>query len=240
MSTHEQFIGAVRDAALLYASRSLKFTTVQASALGNDWRPSAHIPYLPTASLQRIARAKLLYGRGFRGLRGVTQFGAWKNGSTDELIEVCAASEESWVQLAGTTIHELAHVAAGPGAGHGKAWKEACAALGLRRVKAAGTVYHLANFAPELRMQLAALPKPADGTPALGGDLGALGQMFTGPVAARPCSHGIGSRGGTSRGPGSGSRLRKYVCGHGQIIRASTDDLQCTCNACGGPFQLSA
>jgi hypothetical protein len=30
--------------------------------------------------------------------------------------------------------------------------------------------------------------------------------------------------------------MRKYQCGHGQIIRAATDELDATCNCCGTPF----
>jgi hypothetical protein len=220
--THEAFIQAVRDLAVQYAS-------THATGLDNE-------------QLERVARAKLLYGRGHFGLRGVTQYGAWVNGKADELIEVCAASEESWVQLAGTTIHELGHAAMHMGHGHNKGWKDACAALGLRLVKAVGTEYRLAMFAPWLRMALAELPKPADGMPALAaGLLAGIAQN----IKARPCTAGIGVRGGKSRGVGSGSRLRKYVCDgyvknvpHGQIIRASTDNLDAHCNICGGQFIL--
>lgn len=215
--THEQFIQTVRDLAVKYSTG------------------------LSTEALSRVARAKLLYGRGHFGLRGVTQYGGWQNGDKDELIEVCAASEEHWVQLAGTTIHELAHAATGIGHGHGKSWKQACAGLGLRVVYAAGTDYKLANFSPALRFALVALDKPADGAP-----LNALTQPGgLANIKARPCAAGVGVRGGKSRGPGSGSRLRKYVCDgfvdavpHGQIIRASTDTLDATCNVCGGLFVL--
>jgi hypothetical protein len=53
-----------------------------------------------------------------------------------------------------------------------------------------------------------------------------------------PCTAGTGTRGGTSRGPGSGSRMRKYVSGCGQIVRAATDDLHATCDCCQTPFVL--
>ena len=202
--THERFIHAVRDAA------------VSVSALSGD-------------GLARVQNAKLVYGRGARGLRGVTQYGAWQNGSTDELIEICALGEESWIQLAGTTVHELAHAATGHGHGHGKAWKEACGVLGLRRVMAAGTNYRLANFSPALRLALAGLAKPDDGEPTAAGLLA---------LAQRPCSAGVGVRGGTSRGAGSGSRMRKWQCEHGQIVRAATDDLQADCRQCGTAFVL--
>lgn len=238
--THESFIQAVRDVAVAYASN----VHARVHSAGHT-----AVPALSAEQLQRVARAKLLYGRGHFGLRGVTQYGAWVNGQApDDLLEICAASEESWVQLAGSTIHELAHTAAGFAAGHSAEWKHACFALGLRRAHAAGTVYRLANFAPELRMHLAALDKPADGEPAIAA---ALRGLMVKTTKARPCGAGIGTRGGKSRGPGSGSRLRKYVCDgmwlengignlvpHGQIIRASTDELDAKCNVCGGHFQL--
>lgn len=210
--THEQFISTVRDLGLKYGK-------------------------LPVEAAAKVAKAKLLYGIGSAGLRGVTNYGAWQNGSKDELIEICAAGEESWIQLAGTTLHECAHVAAGHMAGHGKGWKEACEALGLRRVHAAGTRYCLASFAPELRMALAAIRHPTDGTPTIG----SYGLILRGllPTFLRPCTAGIGTRGGKSRGVGSGSRLRKYICGHGQIVRAATDELHAHCTHCDTPFTLS-
>lgn len=208
-TTHEVFIHQVRD-------RALKFA---AAKLTQDERTS-------------LENCKLVYGRGMIGLRGVTHFNAWKHTEHVDLVEICALGEESWVQLAGTTLHELGHVLAGMGSGHGKEWNAACAKLGLRRVFAAGTQYNLANFHPEIRMQLASLDKPTDGTPA------SWAALFGGskPPKFRVCSAGIGTRGGTSRGKGSGSRLRKYICGCGQIIRASTDALQATCKKCNTDF----
>lgn len=218
MCTHEQFVHAVRDASLAFAH--------QHSALSEEM-------------IAKLRTVKMIYGRGARGLRGQTVYNAWKHTHACEehpatdLIEICALGEESWVQLAGTTIHELGHALAGWGAGHSKEWKEACKVLGLRRVHAAGTQYELANFDPRIRMILAGLPKPSDGNPH-NGLVGAI--RHTKGATARVCTAGIGTKGGTSRGTGSGSRLRKYVCSHGQIIRASTDTLDATCNVCGGKF----
>lgn len=158
-----------------------------------------------------LNRVKLVYGiGGDSNRRGVTAFGRWEfDGERLALVEVCAAGEEGCCQLAGTTIHELAHVLAGAGAGHGKAWKEACATLGLVRVEAAGTVYSPDSFTPALREVLEAIPTPSDGVPVWGMELpGGLVQT----VQARPCTLGIGTRGGRSRGVGSGSRLLKAVC----------------------------
>ena len=57
----------------------------------------------------RLAESKLVYGAGHgMGARGVTFYGAWANGTPGhDFLEVCAAGEETTVQIAGTTIHEL-------------------------------------------------------------------------------------------------------------------------------------
>jgi hypothetical protein len=189
----------------------------------------------------KIRAIKLAYGFGQPGLRGVTIFSRWAagHGASDAtpFVEICAAGEESLVQLAGTTVHELAHVVAGWEAGHGSDWKETCARLGLRCVKAAGTVYAWSMFEAGLRAAIVALGAPADGRPVNGLETLKIGRR-QGKVG--PCTAGVGTRGGKSRGAGSGSRMRKYVCGHGQIIRAATDDLKATCDECGTPFILAA
>src|SRR5262249_44157799 len=131
-----------------------------------------------------------------------TYYQRWKTGPDTEarpFVEVCAFGQESTTQLAGTCLHELGHVLAGWNAGHGKGWHDACALVGLRRVKAAGTRYMLGNFAPDLRHAIAALPKPDDGVPVVTLGLG-------GAIALKPCPAGLGTRGGRSRGKGSGSR----------------------------------
>lgn len=183
-----------------------------------------------------LAEAKLVYGCGNSSLRGVTHFNAWKNGSPEAhaLAEVCAFGESDPIQLAGTCIHELAHILAGPGAGHGPKWRAACTKLGLRFCKAAGTKYAPACFTQDVRHGIAALPKPTDGKPLAT----IVGIEFPGlPILPRGCSHGIGSRGGKSRGKGSGSRLRKWVCGCGVIARVSRDEFLATCGLCGTAFQ---
>jgi hypothetical protein len=208
--THEEFIHAVRD-------------IVVARANAQD-----------AAKLRRI---KLAYGFGQPGLRGVTIYSRWANGhgptDPDPFVEICAAGEESIVQLAGTTIHELAHVVAGWGAGHGQEWKETCERLGLRCVKAAGTQYSWAMFEGALRDEILALGEPSDGRPMNGFATMKIGKR---QGKAGPCTAGVGTRGGKSRGPGSGSRMRKYQSDCGQIVRAATDTLNATCNCCGTLF----
>jgi hypothetical protein len=206
--THEQYIHKVRDIAVQRLSAEER-----AAALD----------------------AKLVYGAGSQATRGVTYFGCWKNGHDHAFAEVCAFGEDSPVQVAGTTLHELAHVIAGPGAGHGPKWKAACARLGLIFVRAAGTKYSLACFAPGLRDAIAALPQPTDGKPQPFGGLLPNGLPLQ--LKLRPCNAGIGVKGGKSRGKGSGSRLRKFVCGCGLIVRAARDEINSTHNDCGTTFK---
>ena len=209
MQTHETYINAIRDFV---------------------------IGRLPADLQSDVKSAKVVYGRGSPGLRGVTCYSEWHRDGTVPLVEICAAGESDPVQLAGTTIHELGHVLAGWGAGHSKNWKVSCATLGLRHCRAAGHQYRLADFAQDVRFFLAALPPPADGRPN-----GWAISPITGlalPPAPKPCSAGIGTRGGKSRGAGSGSRLRKFICDCAPpvIVRASRDELDATCNCCGALF----
>lgn len=209
-STHEAYIAGVRDLIL------------QSAELSDEQR-------------QQLAHTKLLYGAGQSMVRGVCYYDAWENGiGKVAVIEIGAAAQESWVQLAGTTLHELAHVLAGNSAGHSVAWKDAAKTLGFSiRPEAAGQRYALAIFQPKLREQIAALAATlADGSPAFRGTF-----SFAGVSVIRPCSAGIGTRGGTSRGKGSGSRSRLYQCGHGQKVRAATDSLNAICGECGTAFE---
>lgn len=140
------------------------------------------------------------------------------------------------MQLTGTTLHELAHVLAGPSAGHDTSWKMACVRLGFtKRPEAAGQTYHLALFQSRIRHRAYALARlMADGSPAFGASWLRLGGTFT----IRPCSAGIGTRGGKSRGKGSGSRLRLYECGCERPIkvRVASDQFAAHCDLCGSAF----
>lgn len=185
---------------------------------------------------RRLLDVKLVYGSGMHGARGVTFFAAWQQGETHDFVEICATGEESDVQIAGTTIHELAHVLAGPTAGHGRDWKAACAVLGLQSAEAAGQAYAVEHFDAALWTAIALLPLPTDGKPVF-----RTGQRMPGaPIAPklRPCPLGIGTRGGKSRGVGSGSRLRLWVCACEKPVkvRVASDVFDATCNVCGSAF----
>lgn len=190
VKTHEDFIHAVRDIAV---RRALEVGTIDET------------------EAERLTHAKLVYGIGNGSYRGVCHYKAWRNGIGEvEVIEIAATAEESWVQLAGTTIHELGHALAGWGAGHGSEWKRGADRLGLRRAKAAGMRYTLAALDPIVRTQVAAIAETVDGAPAF---RSAAWLNFTMPTRrAGGCSAGMGTRGGTSRGKGSGSRLLKVEC----------------------------
>lgn len=217
MQTHESYIRAVAS------------IVVEAS----DCNPS---------EMDLLRSIKLVYGAGPDGVRGITYFNRFKPAGKDDVVpfvEISAFNASSICQITGTTIHELGHVLAGWPAGHGKPWHDACDRLGLRRIKAAGTNYVWANLAPKVRHAVAQLELPGEGSvvqsimgPGLGGLLG--GAWST--MKLKPCGAGFGTRGGTSRGKGSGSRMVKYVCGCGQIIRAAGHSLEATHGPCSTPF----
>ena len=190
---------------------------------------------LNEADCQLIDDAKITYGAGNTGTRGVTYFGTWENGGGPDkphsFVEICAFGESDPVQIAGTTLHELAHVISGFEAGHGTGWKDTCRKVGLRVAKAAGQSYCMAYFSPDIRFQIAALKSPNDGRPIVTRLNG-----FT-PKHPRPCGAVIGVRGGKSRGTGSGSRLKKVACGScGYVARVTAKWIDqagpplCPCN----------
>ena len=211
--THEQYIHEVRKIAI--------------ARLNAEYR-------------KRLLEAKLVYGSGGgRVARGQCFFDAWHRNEATALIEVCAFGEESSIQLAGTTIHELGHCLAGSGAGHGKAWKEACRTLGLIRCSAAGQAYGAKDFDSYVWPRLIVLAEPSDWNPVHRRKLRAL---IAAPAATKssPCPLGNGARGGTSRGPGSGSRLRLYMCAcvdRPFKVRVARDDFAARCLRCGVIFE---
>lgn len=209
MQTHEQFIQSIVSLAL---------------------------PRLNDLERKEVKDAKIVYGAGQSSLRGVTYYKRWENGGGPDhghsFVEICAFGESDPVQIAGTTLHELSHVAAGYDAGHGKVWKETCERLGLRLAKAAGHNYTMAGFDPDMRHAIAALESPVDGKPIGLGH----GGLILKPRNPRPCGSVIGVKGGASRGKGSGSRLLKVECDAcGYVARVSgkwlaTGAPLCPCN----------
>lgn len=199
---------------------------------------------LSSADASTCANIKLAYGAGPDGVRGVTYYNRWGNASTDHpFVAINALHQVSLVQLAGTTIHELGHVLAGWSAGHGLLWHEACEKLGLRRIRAGGTDYKWAMFDRDIRSFIHSLPKPTDGEPkALFGDVSQHIGKAKSRGTPKPCAAGIGTRGGTSRGAGSGSRLRLWQCGCEPPIkvRVARDAFDCTCNTCASNFTFVA
>ncbi len=214
MFTHEQFVQKVAEIACS------KLSTTDAAVCRN---------------------IKLAYGAGPDGVRGVTYYNRWgKADAKAPFVAINALHQISLVQLAGTTIHELGHVLAGWEAGHGPDWKAACEKLGLRKIRAAGTNYIWSMFDKDIRAAIATMPKPDDGEPV---DLfGMLGQpqqkTGTRMAAPKPCTAAIGVRGGKSRGVGSGSRLRLFMCDCPSPIkvRVARDEFDCTCNTCNSLF----
>lgn len=211
---------------------------------------AAALPTITEQDRATIRAIKLAYGAGPSGARGVTYFNRWTmpSGSTGHLVAICATAQESAVQICGTTLHELGHVLAGPLAGHGADWFAACARLGLgdtergcARIEAAGTAYTWEMFEPGIRAALQALPLPTDGQPVAPNYAAGQSPLPGQPAprtAPRPCGMGIGTRGGTSRGTGAGSRYIKYTCQCAKpvVIRHAGLDLAAKCLKCNSNF----
>jgi hypothetical protein len=83
--THEQFIHAVRSAAVAWAFA--RGTIDEAEAV-------------------RLLACKLVYGVGDGRYRGVCHYSAWKaDAHAVDVVEIAATGEESLIQVAGTTEH---------------------------------------------------------------------------------------------------------------------------------------
>jgi hypothetical protein len=179
---------------------------------------------------ERLLGAKLVYGSGPAGVRGVCYFEAWQNGAVHDFLEIAATGEESVVQLAGTTIHELAHSLAGREHGHGPAWKAACKVLGLTTAQAGGQAYSSEHFDVDVWGMIDRLPHPSDGRPQF--KIGGRPML-----RVKPCPLGVGTRGGRPPGPGARARGRRWVCGcpegtPGRKVRVACDEWDATCNRC--------
>lgn len=211
MITHEQYLQAVREIA------------IERLPLGCDER-------------ELLRRAKLVYGRGQGGMRGVTCYDQWANtehGDSDdrgakkhglvELIEICASGEENHVQLAGTVLHELAHVLAGHEAGHKADWKSWCKVLGIPGAKAKDTSYDGEGVWDEdVLKAVLELEQPTDGKPNAGG------------VTMR-----IGKGGCATGQKKQNARLRLWECSctpKPVKLRVASDELNAMCMTCGEMF----
>lgn len=209
--SHEQFCHRVRDLAV-------------ARILDHETR-------------DRLLSAKMVYGAGSGAYRGVCHYNAWHNGAPQAFIEIAATGEESTTQLAGTTIHETAHVLAGWDAGHGAQWKAACFRLGLKDAMASGQHYDPEAFVPELWHAIHALGEPGDGKPSFVSGGAGLKVAPGTKIAGRACPMGRGTRGGTSYGKGSGRlRLWECACARPVKVRVASDDFRATCDRCHSPF----
>jgi len=178
--------------------------------------------------------AKLLYGTGDRSVYGTCHYGRWLREQTHEVIEISAFAEESLEQLWVTLAHELAHVLAGWEAGHGPSWKAAAKRLGFMRPLAVGPA-RVEDLDPQVAMLLRSIPRPQDGRP-----INETTSTIEPVRKTRPgCPLGIGTAGGTSRGPGSGSRLRLYVCECEEPVRVrvASDNFLAQCMTCSAAFK---
>lgn len=203
-----------------------------------------HADLNPTEQVE-LAGIKLVYGSGPTGTRGVTFYNRWKVDGVEQarpFVEISAFGQESIVQLTGTTLHELGHVLAGWGAAHSKLWHDACERLGLLKMLAGGTDYNWdQNFAPWVRDYALSIEPPCEGSP-VRNLMAPSGQGL--PFGAwiipklKGCQAGIGTRGGKSRGVGSGSRLRLFECEcHKPVkVRMAADTFDATHNPCGKLF----
>jgi len=85
----------------------------------------------------------------------------------------------------------------------------------------------------------AALLVPTDDVPAFAAR--GAGPFVGLPVAAtlRPCPLSVGTRGGRSRGAGSGSRFRLWVCACTPAVRVrvASDEFRAQCLTCGSAFK---
>ena len=160
----------------------------------------------PTTA-EALSDVRLVFGTGPRR-RGIDPLHrVWGGGEAVEplpLVEIAAIGGLTPAETCHVVLHELAHVLA-PGFGHGREWRYAARQVGLLRPRAWPGVYELADWcaiSPAVRPALQAIPVPTEPPPA----------EYFADWHRRGCSAGYGSRGGSSRGQGSGSRYRKVVC----------------------------
>ena len=156
-----------------------------------------------------LNQVHLVFGSGPRRRDLPTLHRAWGGGEAVDplpLVEIAAIGGLSPPETCHVVLHELAHILA-PGMGHGKVWRHAARQVGLVRPRAAPDAGELADWnaiSPALCTVLQAIPVPTEPAPA----------EYWYDWQRRPCGAGYGTRGGSSRGEGSGSRYLKATCQH--------------------------
>jgi predicted SprT family Zn-dependent metalloprotease len=183
----------------------------------------------------KALNAELFYGAGRPNAFGACFYDRWNREQTQDVIEIAAFNEVSLEQLWETLAHELAHTVAGHDAGHGPEWKAVAKRLGLRSPKAAGRACSQ-QLDPEVINVLRQIPVPQDGKPVTA----SASVVKTVSTPGSTCPAGIGTQDGKSRGPGSGSRLRLFMCECSDPpvrARVASDKFNATCDTCGSKFQ---
>ena len=159
------------------------------------------------ATAASLSEVQLVFGTGPRRRALAIRQRVWNGGEADTplpLVEIAAIGALAPAETCHVVLHELAHVLA-PGFGHGRVWRYAARQVGLLNPRAWPDMGELADWnaiAPAIRARLQAIPAPTERAPA----------DFYEDWHRRPCGAGYGTRGGTSRGEGSGSRYLKVVC----------------------------
>ena len=159
------------------------------------------------ATADALKQVHLVFGAGPRRRGLSTLHRVWGGGEAVDplpLVEIAAIGGLPPLETCHVLLHELAHVLT-PEAGHGKAWRHAARQVGLVRPRATPDAGELADWhaiSPALRPALQAIPLPTEPPPA----------EFFEDRHRLPCGAGYGTRGGTSRGAGSGSRYLKVIC----------------------------
>ena len=161
------------------------------------------------ATSAALSEVQLVFGTGPRR-RGLTKLHrVWNGGEPDEplpLVEIAAIGGLSPAETCHVVLHELAHVLA-PETGHGKEWRYAARQVGLMNPRAwpgAGQLADWGTISPAIRPKLLAIPMPTERAPV----------DYYYDWSRRGCGAGYGTRGGTSRGEGAGSRYLRVVCQH--------------------------
>jgi hypothetical protein len=186
----------------------------------------------------KLLATALIYGAGRPSVFGTCFYSRWKREQVHDVIEISAFNEECLEQLWITLAHESGHVIAGHEAGHGPEWKAAAKRLGLLRPVAAGPA-RIEDLDPKLIRVLRQIPVPQDGSPITGSTSVIRTGTTSGSASGATCPLGVGTQGGTSRGPGSGSRLRLYMCEceRSVRVRVASDEFRAHCDLCGSKFQ---